>query len=89
MRCKNCQHEIAYYNGKRYHSYEERTGEVNLSAECEFVLQDTEFEEENMRKLNEEIKKKYGEGYGSWYWFFEIHCLCQNPESELGKGEKK
>ena len=81
--CKNCGHDIAMYNDEWYHAGEEKDGDIFFSKECGFSLETEEarkFEEEKMEALDKEMKAEFGDSYGSWYWFFEIHCTCRIPE---------
>ena len=82
MNCDNCGHEVAIFDGEWYHVHREKDGDINFSKSC-ISLEDKEAEkfiEEEMAAVDKKVKEKFGENYGTWYWFAEVHCNCMNPQ---------
>jgi hypothetical protein len=86
MKCKNCGHEVAVFDGKVYHVGRDRdNGDVELTKNCIPLntKESRKFLNEQLTLLDKKMLEKFGDQYYTETWFFNIHCKCRNPELEI------
>ena len=81
--CIHCGHPVMNVGNRLLHCSDSYQKSVEATKLCDAEVSSkeiNEFTDGFYKRMNSELKEKFGDMVYIWVWFPEIHCSCNNPE---------